>query len=480
MDPRPIFQVVGLLLTTLGCAMMLPALVDLMLGHADWLAFAASSLFTLFVGIGLWATSRGSTAPLGIRQAFLLTIATWVALTTFGALPFHWSEMEMSFTDAFFESMSGLTTTGSTVIVGLDLAPPGILLWRGILQWLGGLGIIVMAIAVLPMLQVGGMQLFKAEAFDTSEKILPRATQISGSMMLIYAALTALCALAYDAVGMNSLDAVVHAMTTIATGGFSSHDASIGYYQSAAVDWIAVVFMIVGSLPFLLYLKAVTGAPGMLIRDSQVKMFFLVLGLFVAIAWGGRVLDGAEPMLALQHAAFNITSIMTGTGYATTDYHAWGSFATGLFFIVMFIGGCAGSTSCGIKIFRLQVAAANIIQHLKRIIHPHGIFPKRYNGKPLPDSVVSAVMTFVFLYFLCVAVLAILLSFFGLDHLTALSASATAISNVGPGLGVTIGPSGTFQSLPDGAKWLLSFGMLLGRLELLTVLVIFLPRFWIR
>lgn len=480
-DHRPIFQVVGLLLSMLGAFMMVPAIVDILFGSSDWIVFFFSSIITLFFGVALWASSRGAPPSLTIRQAFLMTNAVWVTLAAFGALPLYFSELELSYTDSFFESMSGLTTTGSTVIVGLDFAPPGILLWRSILQWLGGLGIIVMALAVMPMLQVGGMQLFKVEAFDTSEKILPRAAQISGSMTLVYVAFTALCALAYDFNGMGSFDAVLHAMTTIATGGFSSRDASIGHFDSAAIDTVAIVFMIAGSLPFILFLKMAQGAPLSFFRDSQVRLFLATLFFFTTLACAYQIVaNGVSFGPAIREGAFSVVSIMTGTGYANSDYYSWGPFAAVIFFIIMFIGGCAGSTSCGIKIFRFQVLIENVRQHLKRILFPHGIFPKMYNRKPLADSIVAAVMTFLFLYFLCVAVLAVLLSAVGLDTLTAFSASATAISNVGPGLGEIIGPAGNFAPLPDAAKWLISAGMLIGRLELLTVLVLLVPRFWVR
>ncbi|WP_248304637.1 TrkH family potassium uptake protein [Breoghania sp. L-A4] len=478
-DFRPILLVIGVLLATLGCAMMVPAIVDLAAANDDWRIFAASSLLTMMVGGSLWAGSRGAPAELTLRQAFVMTASVWVALSAFGALPLLWSGIVPSYTDAFFEAMSGLTTTGATVIVGLDYAPPGVLFWRAILQWLGGLGIIVMAISVLPMLRVGGMQLFKAEAFDAPEKILPRATQISGIMTLIFIALTTLCAALYYIAGMQLTDAIMHAMTTVATGGFSSKDASIGHFDSAFIDWIAIVFMCGGSLPFMLYIKTLQGEPGSLFRDSQVRMFFILLAGFILTIWLYEHATGVHDGLdGLRYAAFNVVSIMTGTGYANADYNAWGPFSAGLFFVVMFIGGCAGSTSCGIKVFRIQVVFANLAQHLNRTIYPNGVFVPRFNGRQLGDNVIAAVQSFVFLYIFCFAALAIALNMTGLDDLTAISGAATAISNVGPGLGEIIGPAGNFQPLNDTAKWLLSFGMLLGRLELFTVLVLFIPQFW--
>lgn len=463
----------------LGVAMLLPAFIDYINGSAEWEAFAWSGLLTMGIGTGMFLATRGVDKGLTTRQAFIMTTLVWVALSAFGALPFYWSGLVPSYTDAFFESISGLTTTGATVLTGLDDMPPGILLWRGLLQWLGGLGIIVMAVAVLPMLQIGGMQLFKAEAFETPEKILPRATQISGFITLIFLNITALCTLAYLVAGMSILDATVHAMTTVATGGFSNHDASLGYFASPQIDAVATIFMIIGSLPFLLYVQALQGRVTPLLRDGQVKVFFLLLLVFIIVVWmieesvGVRV--GSD---ALRFAIVNVTSILTGTGYATTAYDGWGPVAVAFFFFVMFIGGCAGSTSCGIKVFRFQVLFQNVRQHLARILYPSGIFIQRFNNRPISDDVVSAVMSFFFLYMLTFALSATALSLAGVDPITALSGAGSAISNVGPGLGAIIGPSGNYQSLGDLPKWILCLTMLIGRLELFTVLVLLSPRFW--
>lgn len=479
MEFRTILSIVGALTATLGLAMLLPALADAMAGNANWTVFVASALVTSFAGAGLWASSTGGVPTLNLRQAFLLTTLIWVVLTLFGALPFWLSDMHLSPTDALFESMSGITTTGATVIVGLDTAPPGILLWRALLQWIGGLGIVVMAIAVLPMLQVGGMQMFQAEAFETPDKILPRAAQIAGGMVLIYTLLTLSCAFFYWVFGMLPFDAVVHAMTTVATGGFSSRDGSIESYHSAAIDYVAVVFMLLGALPFALYLGALGGDIGRLFRDSQVRAFLVVVAVVTAamtfLQIKINIYHGEE---AFRHALFSVVSVITGTGYATVDYGAWGPFALTVFFILTFVGGCTGSTSCGIKIFRFQVLARDLYQHVHLMLMPHRVHVKRYNGRPLPDSVSASVQSFVFLYVLSFLLLAVLLSLTGLDPVTALSASATAISNVGPGLGDIIGPAGNFSTLPDISKWLLTAGMLVGRLEILIVLVLFTPRFW--
>ena len=480
MDFRPIILVIGILLSTLGLAMMVPALLDLAYGHEDWLVFAQSSTLTLFIGGGLVLSTWGRTGSLSVKQAFILTVATWIALTAFAALPFSFSVLNLSYTDAFFEAMSGLTTTGATVITGLDGLPPGILLWRALLQWLGGIGIIVMAVAVLPMLQIGGMQLFRMESSDNSEKILPRATQIAGSITLLYLIFTLLCALGYYFAGMKSIfDAASHAMTTIATGGFANYDESIGHFDLVPVHVVSIVFMILGSMPFVLYLQAVRGNRGPLLQDSQVRFFLILLVVAIAVVWAYQWSEGLNtPEKALQFAAFNVVSIVTGTGYATTDYGAWGGFASLLFFCLMFVGGCAGSTSCGIKIFRFQVILESLRIYLHRILYPNGVFAARYNGRHLEESVISAVFSFFFLFFLCFGIMALFLNLLGLDNLTALSAAASAMANVGPGLGEIVGPAGHYGPLPDIAKWILCLGMLLGRLELMTVLVLFTPTFW--
>ena len=478
-DLRPVLFAVGILLATLGVAMLLPAAVDAAAGEPEWRAFLASAALCLFIGGGLVLTNRGGRAELSARQAFVLTTMSWVVIAAFGALPLTFSGVGLSYTDAFFEAMSGITTTGSTVISGLDAAPPGLLLWRALLQWLGGIGIIVIALAILPMLQVGGMQLFRLESSDASEKALPRVAQIAVVVGLIYLGLSGLCVAALWAAGMTPFEAVVHAMTTIATGGFSTSDQSVAHFDSAAIDWIVTAFMIVGSLPFILYFAVLRRRAGALVRDSQVRWFFaIVVGSVLGVAlwlWFGR---GAPPAEAIRLAAFNVVSIITGTGYTTADYGLWGAFPVTAFFFFMFVGGCAGSTSCGIKIFRYQILFAFAGTHLRRLWQPHRIFVARYGGKQIPDSAVDAVMTFFFAFGLAFAILAAALTLMGLDFMTAVSGAATAIANVGPGLGEVIGPSGNFASLPDAAKWLLSAGMLLGRLEIFTVLVLLTPTFW--
>lgn len=476
---RTIFFVLGILLTTLAVAMTLPVAVDLAVNNKDWEVFAASASITLFTGVTLILTCRSKSGQLNLRQAFLLTSLSWIVLPAFAAVPFAFSNLDLSYTDAFFESMSGLTTTGSTVITGLDIAPPGILLWRSLLQWLGGVGIVVMAVSILPMLQIGGMQLFRMEFAEGIEKALPRAAQIGAWISAIYLFLTLACAGLYWFSGMNGFDAINHAMTTVATGGYSTRDTSMGFYSSPSIDTVSTVFMILGSLPFLLYLQAVRGRPMAFWKDSQVRWFFAIIlsaiGLMIVYL---TYTKGWTLLPAIRYASFNVTSIMTGTGYATDDFGLWGSFAMPMFFALMFIGGCAGSTTCGIKIFRFQVLFATAQVQIRRLLVPHGVFIAYYNGKPIPETVEESVMSFFFLFASIFLLLAMALGFLGLDFLTAVSGAATAISNVGPGLGPIIGPSGNFSSLPDTAKWLLATGMLLGRLEIFTILVLFSRRFW--
>jgi trk system potassium uptake protein TrkH len=478
-DFRPILFILGILLTTLAVGMCLPALADLISGRGDWLVFAASAGVNAFIGITMILTTRTAPGNLSMRQAFLLTAMSWVVIAVFGALPFTFANLQLSFTDAVFEAMSGITTTGATVMTNLNDAPPSILLWRALLQWFGGIGIIVMAVAILPQLQVGGMQLFRMESSDKSEKAMPRIAQVASAIGITYVGLTGLCAALYWASGMPGFEAFAHAMTTIATGGFSTRDASIGFFNNAAIDWVAVIFMILGSLPFVLYLQAVRGNMTPLLQDTQVRCFlFLAFSAVALMVTWQTLINGVPFGEAARYVTFNAVSIMTGTGYSSTDFGLWGSFPVALFFFLMFVGGCAGSTTCGLKVFRLQVLYATTQAQIGKLLQPHGVFLPQFNRKPIPESVSASVMSFFFFYVMSFGALAIGLGWMGLDFLTAVSGAASAIANVGPGLGPIIGPGGTYESLPDAAKWLLSFGMLLGRLELFTVLILFTPAFW--
>ncbi len=476
----PLLSVTGILLLMLAAAMLVPMLADLAVGHPDWQVFAASAAATAFFGTALVLANRGSgLEALTTRQIFVLTTLVWTAVSLFSAVPLALSGLGLSLADAVFEAVSGITTTGSTVMIGLDYAPPGVLLWRAILQWLGGIGIIVTGVAILPVLSVGGMQLFRSESSDRSEKVLPRSAQIASAIGGLYVTLTLACVLVYWQLGMDLFDAAIHAMTTVATGGFSSHDASIGYFQSPAIEWAAVVFMAAGGVPFVLYLQAVHGRPYALWTDIQVRWFFAILlgaSLLLTI-WLVRELD--KPVFeALRSAAFTATSIMTGTGYASTDYGQWGTFPIILLFFLKCVGGCTGSTTGGIKIFRFVVLYKVARIQMNRLVQPNGVFIMTFNGRAIAEEAAISVMAFFFLFALTFTAVAGLLAALGLDYLTAMSASVTALANVGPGLGPIIGPAGHFGALPEAAKWVLSAAMLLGRLELFTVLVLFTPLFW--
>lgn len=476
---RPIVFFLGVLLIALAGAMLVPAGVDAASGNPDWQAFLGAAALTLFVGVSGVLTTRGAWSTLTIRQSFVLTTLAWTIAAAFAALPFLFSGLGLDYASAFFEAMSGITTTGSTVLTDLDNAPPGILVWRAMLQWLGGVGFIVLAVSVLPMLQVGGNQLFKTEFSDPSGKASPRIASLASGIGMVYVGATALCFAAYWAVGMSGFDAITHSMTTIATGGFSTSDDSIGHFGNPGVEWIATLFMIVGSLPFAMLLVASRGDPMRVVRNSQVQWFagFLVAGT-AAIAIWQIVMNDDTLGHAIRASAFNVTSIITGTGYASEDFWQWGTFPGIAFLFFMFVGGCAGSTSCSVKIFRYQVLFLALKAQLERLLRPHRVYVAHYEGRPLPDNVTDSVFAFFFLFLLLFGLLAFALAALGLDFVTAVSSAATAITNVGPGLGDIVGPAGTFATVPETAKWLLAAGMLLGRLEVFTVLVLFTRRFW--
>lgn len=478
-DLRPVGYVIGLMVAMLGLTMLIPMGVDIVDGNGHWPVFLESALFTFLIGGLVSLTCQDGNRPgLTLRQTFILTTGVWLALPMFGALPFILGATEARLVDAFFEAMSGLTTTGSTVFSGLEDLPKGILLWRGILQWLGGIGIIVVAMVFLPELRVGGMQIFRSEGFDTFGKILPRATQISGQISTIYVALTFLCFLSYLAVGMQPFDAIVHAFTTIATGGFANYDASFGAFSGAA-EYLGALFMLLAALPFVRYVQLVNGSAQPLLRDRQILTFFgtiAVLVIAVSLVLSFAQDQSLEP--AFRKALFNVTSITTGTGYASANYMQWGGFLVALFFFIGLIGGCAGSTACSIKIFRYQLLFSAIRVQILKIHTPSGVFTPRYNGRPVAEDVLNSVMVFFVFFIVTLGVLAVLLGLTGLDFVTSLSGAAAAIANIGPGLGDIIGPAGNFAPLNDTAKWLLAIGMLIGRLELLAVYAMLTPQFW--
>lgn len=474
-----IFFTIGILLLTLGAALLCPFLIDLFDGHQNAAAFGWSALLALFIGTALCITNYGFTPYLSLRHAFLMTTVSWLVVCFISAIPLYISDLGISLTDAIFESVSGVTTTGSTILSGLDEISRGIIFWRAIIQWIGGIGIIAFAIILLPFLKIGGMQLFKSESSDQSEKIMPKTNDIVWSIIYVYVVLTSACFVSYYVLGMPRFDALVHALTTIPTGGFSSHDASFGHFNSYGLHMAATLFMFLGGIPFILFVKYAYKGDFDFFRDSQVRAYCLILFATITVLtlhlWTGGLYSLAE---SFKFAAFNIISVVTTTGFATTDYTLWGAFPIALFFFLTYLGACAGSTSGGIKMLRINISFQALNRHIKTLIYPNGVFTATYQGRPLNPEVVQAVMGFLFLFVLCNVLLAIALAATGLDFITSITAAATAIANVGPGLGDTIGPAGNFASLTDTAKWLLCLGMLLGRLEVLTMLVLISPSFW--
>ncbi len=473
---KTVFFTLGILQIILGIFMLIPIFVQFFFKEIDS-SFFGASIITIIFGTLFFLSNLDHDKKLNLQQAFLLTALSWLSIAIFGSLPLIFSEVNFSFTNAFFESMSGITTTGSTIIPNLGEMPKAILLWRAILQWLGGIGIIVMAITLMPIMNVGGMQLFKISNSDSSEKILPKSKEIALRLIYIYSGLTTLCAISYKILGMNTFDSITHSMTTIATGGFSNYNESIGFFNSFAIEISAMIFIILGSLPFIAYIKFLNGNRKIFISDIQIRTFLKIILISILILSIYLFLDKSSE-LNFRTVLFNVISILTGTGYVNAQFDNWGGFPLIIFIGLMFIGGCAGSTTCGIKIFRFQILYSFVLNQLKKIIYPKGIFVLKYNQSPVDDKFTASIISFIYMYLVIFFTITALLSLTGLDFITSISGAATSISNVGPGLGSTIGPNGNFSSLPDISKWILSFGMILGRLELFAILVLFLPSFW--
>lgn len=479
MDLRPVGYIIGLLIAALGAAQLVPMAVELADGTPHWAAFFECALITMLIG-GLlaMATANGLGQGMTVQQSFVLTTGTWVILPLFGALPLMVGPPGASLTDAYFEAMSGLTTTGSTVFQGLDDLPLGINLWRAMLNWLGGLGIVIVAMIFLPVMRVGGMQFFRSEGFDTGGKLMPSAIDIAMALLRIYLGLTFIAVLTFRFFGMSAQDAAVHALSAISTGGFSSRDASFAGFGLGA-EIAGVVIMIAASIPFVLYIQLLRGAPLPLWRDPQVRAYLRWMAYAIALVWGWRVFEtGAPPALALREVVFNIVSIFSGTGLITADVSAWGSFPLVVAVLVGLIGGCTSSTGCAIKVFRLLILFRAIGAQIRRIHAPHSIQSVRYGGRAVEDDVLNSVILFFTIFILSLGVLILAMAMTGLHIRTAITASWTAIANVGSVFGPEVSPSGALGGLPGSAKWLMIFGMLLGRLELIAVFVLLLPRFW--
>ncbi len=474
---KSITFVIGLTLSKLALFMWLPLLMAFFSGTAGTAEFLASAVLTHGIALLFVRSGYKHTFRLNVRDMFVMTSLTWLVACAFATLPFLFLS-KLSFADAYFEAMSGLTTTGSTVMQGLDKMPPAILLWRSLLQWLGGIGFIVLAVAVLPYLNVGGMKLFQMESSDKSEKDSPRMSNVARNIVIVYLLLSISCCLSYWLSGMSFFEAINHAMTTLSTGGFSTSDSSMSTFSSQA-QWVACIFMFLGGLPFILYVQSLRRREGLIFRDAQVRFFFwLVICVTLIMTfwlWQHQVFSFED---ALRITAFNIISVLTTTGYGLGDFGTWSNMTTVIFVFLMLFGACSGSTSGGFKLFRLQIAGALFQKQARQLMHPAGVFPQKYNSRPVNDAIVRSIVAFALSYLGVIIVSAVLLGLLDLGPLEAISGAITAVGNVGPGLGNIIGPSGNFSSLPDTAKWILSIGMMMGRLEILTVAVLFFPSFW--
>lgn len=475
---QPILFVIGLILSKIAIFMYIPTLLAFFSGTQGTMEFGMSVIITHFFAFLCLSLGKTNNFRLNVRDMFIITTMVWVISSAFAALPFVFIN-QISFTDAYFETMSGITTTGSTVLTNLDNMAPAILLWRSILQWLGGVGFIVMGVAILPFLNVGGMRLFHTESSDWSAKSSPRTKNVAINIIMVYLFLSLICFFSYWHTGMNAFEALNHAMTTLSTGGFSTTDSSMNGFSHAA-QWVSVIFMFAGGLPFLLLIQIIKHKNiSIFIKDAQVRGFtyLVITSSFMITVWLVVTLD-YQLIDAMRVSMFNVVSIVTTTGFALDDFTAWGSFSSVIFAFMLLVGGCSGSTAGGAKIFRFQIAFSLLKKHIQQLVHPSGLFVQRYNSRSVNEEIVRAVVAFVITFILTILVLAMVLSASGLDGITSLSGAMTAVANVGPGMGSQIGPTGNFADLPNVAKWALSIGMLMGRLEILTVLVLLFPVYW--
>ncbi len=476
----PTLLILGAILNILALFMLVPLALSITYNSDNQLAFFSSATITSLTGIVFLLVGKKSRLDfMQPRQVFLITTCAWSGVSLFSTLPFILMSNPLGIADAVFESVSGVTATGGSVMAGLDARPKDILLWRSILNWIGGVGIIGMAIAVLPFLRVGGMRLFKTESSDWSDKAMPRARSLMAMIIYCYIALSLICFLAYWLAGMDFFNALNHAMATVSTGGFSTSDSSFAQFDSLLIHWIAVVFMLAGAFPFVLFVRLLISRKFVVFNDTQVRALLWIVAITTLVLTAQLILtDHMPPFRALTMACFNLVSVITTTGFASGDYQHWGPIAIVIFFFITFVGGCSGSTSGGIKVFRLQIFASLVKEQIITAIHPHAIISRRYNGRLISSEIIASSISYMFLMMVCFVVIASILSLTGLDLMTSITGTASSLMNVGPGLGPVIGPSGNFSSLSDTAKWALSAGMLLGRLEFLTILVLFSPAFW--
>ena len=477
-----VVNVLSRVLLLFGASMALPWALSYAVDDGARAAFGYSLAATLTAGLALWLATFRERRELQVRDGFLLVALVWTVLPAFATLPLLFSIQDLSFTDAYFEAVSGLTASGATVLEGLDELPPSLNIWRGLMIWMGGMGVIVLAVAILPLLGVGGSQLFKAETPTPMKdtKLTPRIAETAKGLWLVYVGFTAACTLAYWLAGMDGLDALMHGFTTMGLGGFSSHDASYAHWNSPAIEAVAIVFMLVAAINFATHFLAWRRiSPRPYRRDPEVRAMLLVLALAVLLVAGYLFLTGVYDDFgtALRYAAFNVVSLATTTGYSNTDYGQWPIFAPLTMLFLSSFASCSGSTGSGIKMIRAQILFKQIWRELLRTIHPRIYNPVKLSEIPLSNATVFAVLAYVFMYATCVIVLTLLLTASGLDVVSGFSAAVASLNNTGPGLGA-VGPATTYANLTDTQTWICSFAMLLGRLELFTLLVVLTPAFW--
>jgi len=479
-DLRPVLWGTGLLLSVFAVAATLPALADICAGDREAVVFLVVAGISLFAGqVLIFANLQHRARQISTKQRILLAVVGWLSLAAVAALPFMFGPLHLGAADAFFEATSGITASGGTVLRHLERATPGVLLWRALLQWMGGIGALALAAAVLPQLKVGGMELFRTEVMRTDEHNLHRARRVFGGPLLIYLVLTVALWLLLWLAGMSAFDALLHALSTISCGGFSSSDQSIGHWHNAGVDWVILVGMLLGGAPFLLHWQIARRQWRLVAKNSQIRWYLgLIVAASVASALWLVIEQNAKPLPALRHSLFAVTSVMTGTGFATLDWSRWTGFPLALLFLLTFVGGCAGSTAGGLKVFRLQILLANARLQLRRLLRPNVVLLPQFDGEVVAETVGESVLGYLFVYVLSFALLAMALSFLGMDFAPSIGSAAAALANLGPGISQQIGPLSSFAALPAAAKWLLAAAMLFGRLEMFIVLAVFSRDFW--
>ena len=479
----PLIRVFGVLLMGFALTMIVPLLLSWWWHDGAETAYDEAFFLSFTIGLGLWWTARKESGELKIRDGFLMVVLVWIMLPVFACLPLL-LHLHMSFTDAYFEAVSGLTTTGATVLTNLDALPQSINLWRGMMVWLGGMGLIVLAVAILPLLGIGGRQMFKAETPGPMKdsQLTPRMTETAKGLWVVYAAITSACALSFYLAGMSGFDSVMHAFTTMGLGGFSSHDASFGYWNSPVIESVTIFFMLLAGMNFATHFLAVHARSLVAYkRDPEVRWFLLVtLASVLGIAVYLRVLGSYDDFLtALRYSAFNVVSIATTTGFANTDFYLWPGFAPLWMLFLSSFATSAGSTGGGIKMIRAIILYKQVYRELIRAMHPSAVWPVRVGVLPVPSNILSAVMAFGFVYMVSIVSMTLILALSGLEIVTAFSAVVASINNTGPGLS-QVGPASTYATLSDFQTWICTFAMLLGRLEIFTLLVVLTPAFWRR